>query len=72
MKALQFEGRLDTEGNLKVPGELAARIPRQQTVQVIVLLPESPEDDDWRRLSEQHFLAGYSDGDSIYDEVSTR
>ncbi len=69
MKAVEFEGRLDSKGNLKVPDELAARIPQQQTVQVILLLPESSEDDDWRRLSEQHFLAGYSDGDSIYDAV---
>jgi len=69
MKALEFEGRLDSEGNLRVPNELAVRIPKQQTVQVIVLVPESSEDDDWRRLSEQHFLAGYSDADSIYDAV---
>ena len=36
---------------------------------VEVLCPDSSEDDYWRCLTEQHFLAGHSDGDSIYDAV---
>mgnify|MGYP001077532762 CR=1 FL=1 len=69
MRALEFQTKLDPEGNLKVPEDLAVRIPREQAVQVIVLVPDSSEDDDWRRLTEQQFLAGYGEGDSIYDAL---
>ncbi|MEK7403764.1 MAG: hypothetical protein AAB225_01525 [Acidobacteriota bacterium] len=69
MKALEFEAKLGTDANLKVPDDLAAQIPKEAPVRVIVLLPESAEEADWRRLTNEQFLRGYSESDSIYDAV---
>lgn len=69
MKALEFETKPDADLNLKVPDELAAQIPKEEPVRVIVLMPESAEDADWRRLTNENFLRGYSESDSVYDAV---
>jgi hypothetical protein len=69
MKTLEFNATLDTESKLRVPKELAAQIPAQEAVRVIVLLPENQESRDWNRLSTEQFLAGYSESDSIYDSL---
>jgi len=52
-----------------VPADLAAQIPKEKSVRVIVLVPERPEEEDWRRLTQDGFLRGYSESDGIYDAV---
>ena len=69
MKALEFETTLSEDANLKVPENLAGQIPREEAVRVIVLLPESAEDEDWQRLAGEQLLSGYSESDCIYDAV---
>jgi hypothetical protein len=69
VKALEFEARLGTDANLRVPEELAAQIPKEGAVRVIVLVPENSEDLDWRRLTQEQLLVGYSESDSIYDAL---
>jgi len=69
MKALEFESKLGANSDLTVPEHLAGQIPKEKAVRVIVLVPEGDEDQAWRRLAAEQFLAGYSDGDSIYDAV---
>jgi len=69
MKALEFETTLSEGATLKVPEDLAGQIPREESVRVIVLLPESGEDGDWQRLTAAQLLSGYSESDSIYDAV---
>ncbi len=67
MKALEFEATLGTDANFRVPDDLAAQIPKQEPVRVIVLVPEDAEEPAWNRLTREQFLRGYSEGDSIYD-----
>lgn len=69
MKSLEFEAKLDSEANLKVPDDLAMQIRKDQPVHVILVLPDGTEESDWRRLAAQQFLRSYGDGDSIYDNV---
>jgi hypothetical protein len=69
VKALEFETKLGTDANLKVPDDLAAQIPKEEPVRVIVLLPESADEADWRRLTNEQFLRGYSASDSAYDAL---
>ena len=69
MKALEFEATLSTDANLRVPEELAAQIPKEAPVRVIVLVPENAEDLDWRLLTQEQLLRGYNESDSIYDAV---
>jgi len=69
MKALEFEATLGKDSSLKVPENVASCLPKDEAVRVIVLLPEDGSGSDWRRLTRDQFLAGYSDGDNIYDAV---
>jgi len=69
VKALEFETKLGTDANLKVPEDIASQIPKEELVRVIVLLPEDADEADWRRFTNEQFLRGYSESDSAYDTV---
>lgn len=74
MKAIEFQANLNADDSLAVPKEVASQLPREQKLQVIVLVPYTAEADevdasDWRAIARERFLAGYSDGDSIYDSL---
>jgi hypothetical protein len=69
VKSLEFEAKLDSGANLKVPDDLAAQIRTDQTVRVILVVPDNTEESDWRHLATEQFLRTYGDGDSIYDNV---
>ena len=69
MKTLEFEAKLDPDATLKVPEEIAAQIPKEELVRVILLMPEDDEDSDWQRLAHEQFLLGYAESDSVYDAL---
>jgi len=69
MKALEFEATIGDDANLRVPSQIAEQIPKATHVRVIVLLPTAAEDSDWAELTNKQFLAGYDEGDSLYDAV---
>jgi hypothetical protein len=69
MKAVEFEATLREDSSLKVPDNVASCLPKDEAVRVIVLLPDGGNDSDWRQLTEDQFLAGYGDGDNIYDGI---
>ena len=74
MKAVEFETLLKSDGSLEVPTELAGQIPKDRRIQVIVLFPESSDRDEaaeaaWQRVTQEQFLQGYAEGDSIYDSL---
>ena len=71
MKALEFGTRLNKDRTLAVPPEVARQVPQEQSVRVILLIPESREDQDWAGLTAQQFAQGYSEDDAIYDKLST-
>ena len=68
MKRWQFEATLADDASLKVPAIVAAQIPKQTTVRVVVLLQDN-EEADWKRLAVEEFQAGYCDADAIYDSI---
>lgn len=72
MKALEFEARVSPDQTLPIPSSIAAELPAGKTVRVLVLLPDSSEDADWKRLTTEQFLKGYADSDAIYDQLSGR
>jgi hypothetical protein len=71
MKTLEFRARLDKDRTLKIPPEVAAQVPQQQAIRVILLVPEAAEDRDWTDLSLEQFVKGYAPSDAIYDELPT-
>lgn len=72
MKAYEFPATVTQEGKLELPKETSLILPHGHDVRVIILVPESTPDEEqkaWSNLTAEQFLAGYSDADSIYDEI---
>jgi hypothetical protein len=69
MKVLEFQTQIPGDGILKVPPEIAAQIPDDDQVRVVLVIGESSEDEAWRTLTADRFLAGYSESDAIYDDL---
>jgi hypothetical protein len=73
MKTLEFEATLNPDDSLTVPAEVAAQLKQAQPLRVILVVPEPGDDErEWSRLTAEQFLAGYDEGDAIYDELPTR
>ncbi len=69
MKVLEFQTQIPPDGTLKLPADIAAQIPDDDQVRVVLLVGDSSEDDDWKQLTADRFLAGYSPSDDIYDAL---
>jgi hypothetical protein len=67
MKTLEFDARVNEDSTLTLPPEIAAEVPEERAVRVILLVPDSPEGDEWEQLTAEQFLEGYADSDAIYD-----
>ncbi len=54
---------------IRVPKDISAELSEDKEVRVIVLLDEfeESEDSNFKKLTKDQFLAGYSDSDAIYD-----
>ncbi len=70
MKAIEFHSELTPNQTLSVPVSVADRIPPEQPVRVLVLIPESLEDQEWEQLAAAEFGQAYADSDAIYDQLS--
>jgi hypothetical protein len=72
MRVLEFQAHLNPDHTLTVPPSIAQEIQGQQAVRVVLLVQDKDdENQSWAALSTEQFLAGYSDGDAIYDQLST-
>ena len=69
MKAFEFLATLDANRTLPIPQPIAAQLPMEGNVRVIVLVPGSDEDAAWDQLTAQQFLKGYADSDAIYNDL---
>ena len=69
MKALEFSSSLNADGSLHVPEDVAPSIPPGQHLRILVLLPDSDEDQEWEQLAASQFGQGYADSDAIYDQL---
>jgi len=54
---------------LMLPPEIKTELKAGVAVRVILLLPETTEHADWARLTAEQFLQGYSERDSVYDNL---
>jgi hypothetical protein len=74
MKVLEFQAQLNLDHTLTVPPSVAEEIPGQEPVRVVLFVPDGNDDENqsWATLSTEQFLAGYSDGDAIYDQLPAR
>jgi len=78
MKAYEFPAKVTAEGKIELPDAMLKNLPPNQQVRVIVLVNEPvdiEEDDeekeaaDWAHLGIAQLFSGYSDEDTIYDNI---
>jgi hypothetical protein len=70
MAALEFWASINTDDTLPVPSEIAAQLQRGQPVRVILVIPDTGEEQEWAHLTADEFLKGYAEGDSVYGQLS--
>ena len=68
MKTVDFSGELTVNGEISVPPEIAAQVPRGQRLQVTLHWGAS-DDDAWREVGRRQFESAYADEDSIYESL---
>lgn len=68
MKAVEFKTRMKSK-SIRLPERLSSVLYEDSDIRVIILFEdkENQEENDFRTLSKEQFLAGYSNSDSIYD-----
>ncbi len=69
---LEFCTHPNEDGTLSVPPDIMAQLKGLESVRVLLLLSPNSEEKEWAALTREQFLSGYADGDSIYDQLSTR
>jgi hypothetical protein len=68
MKAIEFTSQV-RNNSIQVPQHLGSKLSESKNLRVIVLYEEDdPEEDDFQNLSQEQFIKGYSESDSIYDK----
>jgi hypothetical protein len=69
MNALEFTTELTDSGLLRIPAEVAARLPKAGRVRIIVLTEDEAEDAEWRLGAYAQFLREDPPADSVYDSM---
>ncbi|MBN1927724.1 MAG: hypothetical protein JW798_17960 [Prolixibacteraceae bacterium] len=70
MKALEFESKVK-DNQILIPSNIQSALQSQKdNVRVIILFEDSDiyEDSIFKKATQDQFLNGYSDSDSIYDK----
>jgi len=67
MKAYEYYAEVLPDGHLSIPENLRKKVKADSRARVMLLL----EDDDveWDELTISQFVKGYSEKDSIYDDL---
>ena len=67
MNAIEFTTDLTGTIDLKMPVDVAARLPRGGKVRVIVLMDEAVDDGAWRLAAYEQFLRDDAEEDAVYE-----
>ncbi len=78
MKAYEFPATVTAEGSVELPDTVVKLLSANQTVRIILLVPDPPpydtdltpaeEDEMWHRFNADQLLKEYSEADAIYDK----
>jgi len=72
MKAFEFQTSLQPDRRVVVPQDIAAQIPQNAAVRIMVILDEQDdraEELAWLRFGNEQFLKGDNEADAIYDNL---
>ena len=69
MNAVEFTTELTDSGTLRIPADVAARLPKVGRARVIVLTDDGTEDAEWRLGAYTQFLREDAAEDAAYDSL---
>ena len=69
MNAVEFTTELKGESVLRIPSEIAARLPKSGKARIIVLTNDHSEDAEWHAAAYEQFLREDPPEDSVYDSL---
>jgi hypothetical protein len=69
MKTVDFSGKVTANGQIAVPPEIAALVPPNEPVEVVLQWGMAADDASWREAGRQRFEAAYSEDDSVYESL---
>ena len=67
MKTYEYEGKVLPDGHLSIPEDLRSKLKSDSKIRVMLLVDE--EEIAWDKMSMSQFLKGYSEKDTIYDNL---
>jgi hypothetical protein len=68
MRTVEFTTELGKQPVVTIPQEVAAKLPKSGRVRVIVVLvPDDPEDSEWRSGAYEQFVREEIPEDAVYD-----
>jgi hypothetical protein len=69
MNAVEFTVELTECGVLRIPADVAARLPKAGRARIIVLTDDDAEDTEWRLGAYAQFLREDPAEDAVYDSL---
>ena len=67
MKAYEYYAEVLSDGHLSIPDDLKDKLKPDSKIRVMILLDD--EDAAWNSFTMTQFLKGYSEKDTIYDNL---
>jgi hypothetical protein len=67
MKAYEYYAKVLPDGHLSIPDNLREKLKAGSQIRVMLLL--EGEDAEWEHFTISQFVKGYSEKDSIYDNL---
>lgn len=67
MKAYEYYAEMLPDGHLSIPENLKDKLKEDSKIRVMLFIED--EEVQWEVLTNREFLKGYSDKDSIYDNL---
>jgi hypothetical protein len=70
VRQIEFDTELQDKPFLSVPQEVVAQLPKSGHAQVILLVVEDEEDEEWQALAYEQLMRENSSEDSVYDKYA--
>jgi hypothetical protein len=70
MKAVEFETTVNRNGVIMLPPEMAADVPSDEPVRVVLMWDASSPDSAWRDAGRQQFEQAYCAADDVYEQLA--
>lgn len=69
MRAVEFDAELSGGDAMRLPADVADRLPKRGHARALILLEEDREDADWRAAAYERFARDDSAEDAVYDTL---